>query len=65
MQEGEDQENIYPQTTNSQLAHQATTVFNPIEQIEELNVEYYANGGDNVDGQKLYSKPISGTSVEV
>ena len=65
MQEGEAQENIYPQTTNSQLAHHATTVFNPIEQIEELNVDYYTNEGDNVEGQKLYPKPVSGTSVEV
>ena len=64
-QESEAQENICPQTTNAQLAHQPTTVFNPIEQIEELNVEYYTNGGDNVDGQKLYPKLNSGTSVEV
>ena len=64
MQDGNVQANISPEATNSQVAHQAT-VFNPIEQIEELNVEYYTNGGENVDGQKLYSKPISGTSVEV
>ena len=65
MQEGTIQGNICPGANNSQIAHQATTVFNPIEQIEELNVEYYTNGGDNVEGQKLYPKPISGTSVEV
>ena len=65
MQDGNIQENICPETTNSQLAHHATTVFNPIEQIEELNVDYYTNGGDNVEGQKLYPKPVSGTSVEV
>ena len=52
--------------TTNQVGHQETNVFNPIEQIEELNVEYYANGsGVNIDGQKLYPKPMSGTRVEV
>ena len=40
------------------------TVFNPIEQIEELNVGYYSSGG-STEGQKLYHKPSTGTSVEV
>ena len=65
MQEGGIQENVCSETTNTQIAHQTTTVFNPIEQIEELSVDYYANGGGNIDGQKLYPKPMGGTSVEV
>ena len=52
--------------TTNQVGHQETNVFNPIEQIEELNVEYYANGsGVNIDGQKLSPKPMIGTRVEV
>ena len=68
MQENEVQEHVCTQMSNSQLAqHQASSVFNPIEQIEELNVEYYSNAGETIDGQKLYPKPVlqSGTRVEV
>ena len=65
MQNVEMQENICTDTSNTQLTGQTTTVFNPIEQIEELNVEYYSNGGENIDGQKLYSKPMEGARVEV
>ena len=65
MQNVEMQENICTDTSNTQLTGQTTTVFNPIEQIEELNVEYYSNGAENIDGQKLYSKPMEGASVEV
>ena len=59
MQENEVQEHVCTQMSNSQLAqHQASSVFNPIEQIEELNVEYYSNAGETIDGQKLYPKPV-------
>ena len=58
------QNHACPETSNGQLTGQ-TTVFNPIEQIEELNVEYYTNGGGNIDGQKLYPKTMGGTRVEV
>ena len=61
--DAEMQEQARAGRSNTSLSEQPT-VFNPIEQIEELNVGYYSSGG-SIDGQKLYHKPPGGTSVEV